>query len=106
MQRKMFSLSFGIGLMMLAASHAHSQTSRNCGPRDRVIERLASAYGESRQSIGLGGNNQVVEMYASIDTGTWTIIITSPNGLTCLVASGQSFEATAESDAIISGTAL
>jgi len=30
------------------------------------------------------------------DTGTWTITLTTPNGLTCLVASGQSWEELAE----------
>jgi hypothetical protein len=61
-----------------------------------VIDRLASAYGETRQSIGLGANNQVVEVFASAETGTWTITVTNPNGLTCLVASGQAYEAVAE----------
>lgn len=64
----------------------------NCAPRDVVVERLAERYGESRQSVGLGSNNAVVEVFASSETGTWTITVTSVNGMTCLVASGQSFE--------------
>lgn len=66
--------------------------SRNCAERTLVIDRLAERYGESRQSIGLGTDNAVVEVYASLETGTWTITVTLPNGLTCLVASGQAFE--------------
>ncbi|HID68452.1 MAG TPA: hypothetical protein EYP31_09415, partial [Roseibacterium sp.] len=65
-------------------------------PREMVLERLADKYGETRQSIGLGANNAVVEVFASTDTGSWTITVTTANGLTCLVASGQSFEAIAE----------
>ena len=57
-----------------------------------MIERLATAYGESRQSIGLGANNAVIEVFASTETGTWTITVTSPAGMTCLVASGQAYE--------------
>ncbi|MEM7075549.1 MAG: hypothetical protein AAGA28_09490 [Pseudomonadota bacterium] len=64
----------------------------NCAPREMVIERLASKYGESRQSMGLGANNAVVEVFASEETGTWTITVTSASGMTCLVASGQAFE--------------
>jgi hypothetical protein len=64
----------------------------NCAMRDHVIARLSSAYGETRQSIALGANNQVVEVFASLATGTWTITVTTPNGLTCLVASGQAYE--------------
>jgi hypothetical protein len=68
-----------------------------CAPRDDVIARLADRYGETRQSIGLGSNNMMMELYASHDTGTWTIAVTRPDGLTCLVASGQAFETLAES---------
>ena len=59
-------------------------------------------YGESRQAIGLGTNNQVVEVFASLETGTWTITVTTPAGVTCLVASGQSFETLSEA-AIVPG---
>ena len=80
---------------LFAASDALAQ-GRNCAPRDAVVERLAEGYGESRQSMGLGANNAVIEIFASQETGTWTITVTTPNGLTCLVASGQSFETLAE----------
>lgn len=65
---------------------------QNCNNRDAVVERLATKYGESRQSIGMAPKGRVVEVYASLETGTWTITVTMPNGITCLVASGQSFE--------------
>ncbi len=95
MQRNLLALSFGVGAMILATGHAFAQQ-RRCADRARVIERLGSVYGESRQSIGLAANNAVVEVFASIETGTWTITVTTPQGMTCLVASGQSFEATPE----------
>ena len=83
--------SFGL------ASVAEAQGNpRNCAPRDRVIERLATGYGETRQSIGLGANNAVVEVFASTESGTWTIIVTTTSGLSCMVASGQAFETLAE----------
>lgn len=65
---------------------------QNCGARDQILGRLESKYGESRQSIGLVPDNGVVEVYASKETGTWTILLTQPNGMTCLIASGQAFE--------------
>lgn len=86
-------------LMTIATQgHAQGQTAgtRNCAPREAVVERLAEGYGETRQSIGLGANNAVVEVFASDETGTWSITVTAPGGLTCLVASGQSFEKVAE----------
>ena len=64
----------------------------NCAPHAVVIERLADGFGESRQSIGLTGDGAVVELFASLATGSWTLTVTRPGGPTCLVASGHHFE--------------
>ena len=86
------ALTAAAALYLWATTEASAQNTRNCGPRQAVVDRLAEGYGETRQSMGLGANNAVVEVFASEETGTWTITVTTPNGLTCLVASGQSFE--------------
>ncbi len=106
MKRQFLALSLGVGALLVATQFAFAQQNSNCAMRDIVVERLASAYGESRQSIGLAPNNSVVEVFASLETGTWTITVTTPSGLTCLVASGQAFEATGGDLTPAMGTAL
>lgn len=96
MMKAVLNMTVGLGVMVLAAQDIAAQQARNCAPRDAVIERLATSYGETRQSIGLGSQGAVVETFASDDTGSWTITVTMPNGMTCLVASGQSFEELAD----------
>lgn len=88
---KKFLLAAIASVALLSAAPAVAQ-GQNCSQRDAVVERLATKYGESRQSIGMAPKGRVVEVYASLETGTWTITVTMPNGITCLVASGQSFE--------------
>ncbi len=83
-------------LTLMTTSLASAQQSRNCGPREMVVNRLAEGYGETRQSMGLGANNAVIEVFASQESGSWTITVTSPGGVTCLIASGQAYEALAE----------
>lgn len=90
---KLFILT---ALALCFASQVSAQSLRNCAPRDSVVQRLTEGYGETRQSVGLGRGNALVEVFASDQSGSWTITITMPNGTTCLVASGQSFEALAE----------
>ena len=107
MKKQFLALSLGVGALILATQHAFAQQqNRNCAERERVVERLSSTYGESRQTIGLAPNNSVVEMFASLETGTWTITVTNPAGVTCLVASGQAFEATHGDLTPAKGTAL
>ncbi|MCH2095541.1 MAG: hypothetical protein MK160_10560 [Rhodobacteraceae bacterium] len=95
MKEKLMILSLGIGLLAVSAAQSLAQT-RTCGPRDIVLQRLTETYGETRQSIGLGHNNAIIEVFASSSTGTWTITVTTAGGTTCLVASGQAFETLAE----------
>jgi hypothetical protein len=88
-------LLIGVSLFWNGISKADAQTVRrpqNCAPRDAVLNRLAKSYGEIQQSQGLGANNSIIEVFASDTTGSWTITVTMPSGLTCLVASGQAFE--------------
>ena len=88
-----------VGLLVsLFVTPAEAQA--RCAPRPVVIERLARGYGETRRSVGLAANNALVEVFASDQSGSWTIISTAPGGLTCLVASGQSFEAVKDALAI------
>ncbi|XDA97782.1 hypothetical protein AB1M95_16960 [Sulfitobacter sp. LCG007] len=94
------ALTAAAAVFLLSTQQLAAQ-SRNCAPREAVVDRLATGYGESRQSMGLGSNNAVVEVFASDETGTWTITVTTPNGLTCLVASGQSYETLAEAKPVI-----
>ena len=77
---------------ILAIATEGTAQQQNCAARDAVIDRLAERYGESRRSIGLAPLGRVVEVFASTETGTWTITVTMPNGVTCLVASGQAYE--------------
>lgn len=95
MKQQMLALGLGLGAILLSAGQLAAQN-HNCAERGRVLERLSGTYGETRQSIGLAANNQVIEVFASDESGSWTIIVTLPNGMTCLIAAGQNFEAVDE----------
>lgn len=79
-------------LIALGAGSAATAQNGNCAARSVVLEKLAERYGESRQSIGIAPQGRVVEVFASAETGTWTITVTLPDGMTCLVASGEAYE--------------
>ena len=63
-----------------------------CSDHGAMARMLAENWGESRQSIALDAGNAVVELYASAETGTWTLTVTQPGGQTCMVASGHAYE--------------
>lgn len=45
--------------------------------------------------MGLTANGGLLEVITS-KTGSWTIIVTKPNGMSCGIVSGMSWEYTAE----------
>jgi hypothetical protein len=91
MRRMIYLMSFGIGAAMIGATQTQAQT-RTCADHGQIVERLAHHYGETRQSIGLSHDNMIVEIFASSDTGSWTITVTQAGGQTCLVAAGQAYQ--------------
>ena len=62
-----------------------------CSERGKFLERLATGYEESPVAMGLASNGSVLEVLAS-DGGSWTIIVTTPTGKSCVVASGEAWE--------------
>jgi hypothetical protein len=59
-----------------------------CGDRTAVLTTLGGRYAERTEAMGLAGNGTVVEVL-SYEDGTWTIIMTTPNGVSCLLAAGD-----------------
>lgn len=62
-----------------------------CGERADFLTQLQKRHGETPSSIGLSSSGQVLEVLTSKE-GTWTILMTSPQGRTCLVAAGEAWE--------------
>jgi hypothetical protein len=78
-------------LLTLAAicltAPAMAQQPQACAKRDQVVAKLGDKFGETIKSIGLSKSG-VVEVY-SAENGSWTILMTRPDGVSCMVASGQ-----------------
>lgn len=62
-----------------------------CTTRSEVAERLAGDYAEAPVAVGLASSGAVVEVFTSTDGSTWTIIVTRPEGTSCLVAAGEAW---------------
>jgi hypothetical protein len=100
MKETLFALSLGFGALILvtqAQAEVWAQAGApQCGPRAAVMAQLADRYGETRRSIGVAANNMVMELFASDASQSWSITVTTTQGQTCLIASGQGYETMAE----------
>ena len=80
-----------LAVLMLLPTALFAQ-SQNCRTREAVTLMLIERYGESARVMGVIGTAQIVEFFASDESGSWTIIVSRPNGMTCIVASGEHFQ--------------
>lgn len=81
---------------VLATTLAEAQTSRLvCGARDQVVAHLQANNGEQVRGMGLAAQNRILEVFVSEETGSWSIIVTSADGMTCLMAAGHYYVASA-----------
>jgi len=63
-----------------------------CGERIDFVERLKDTYFEKPISSGLSFNGSLVEVFAS-EKGSFTILVTQPDGASCLILNGLEWQA-------------
>jgi hypothetical protein len=68
----------------------------SCGPRDAAERALREVYGETVQSHGIDGAGRLIEIWGNVETGSFTITLTTPDMILCLLSDGIGFEVLAE----------
>ena len=81
-----------IGLSLSIAPLNVANAQQMCGKRTEVVHSLGAKYKEATTGVGLVNNGMVVEVLTSV-TGSWTILMTRTNGVACVLATGESWEA-------------
>ena len=63
-----------------------------CGNRGDILKQLSVRYSEAPAAIGLSSTGSMLEVLTSPSGGSWTVLMTMPNGTSCLVAAGENWE--------------
>ncbi|HMB77729.1 MAG TPA: hypothetical protein VKN76_15130 [Kiloniellaceae bacterium] len=75
---------------ILTAPPAFAQVA--CNNRDKIIDWLGAKYKEALVATGVSDKGALVEVLTARDGTTWTILLTSPNGTSCIVETGQAWQ--------------
>lgn len=65
-----------------------------CHEYGEVKRQLGERYEEAAVSMGAQSNGNMLQVFASARSGTWTIVSTAPNGTACILAAGKGWENT------------
>lgn len=84
-----------IGMAMIGAASAlgsaETQPQQQCGDRDMMVRQLAEQYEEAPTAVGQINGDAVMEVFAS-EEGSWTIIASGTDGISCVVFAGEGWE--------------
>lgn len=75
------------------ALNANMLSMNMCGERARIVGQLEQHFQEAVTAVGMVDDNAVVEVFVS-ESGTWTIIATGTDGMSCVLSAGEGWEST------------
>ena len=82
-----------LGMGFIFCNVAYGQQSPMCNKRDIVLELLAKKYNEAPVAAGITNAGTLIEVLTTEKGETWSILVTKPNGISCLVSSGEGWMA-------------
>jgi hypothetical protein len=79
-------------VVLVWAAVAQAQMRGACLPHDDAVAKLNQHYGEQPVGLGLGPTGKAMFELFVAETGTWTLLMTRTNGISCITASGNGWE--------------
>ena len=83
------SAVFLCAVFVAALGTAPTAHGADCSRRSEIMALLADKYQEAPIGSGVTNSGALIEVYARADGGTWSIVVTYPNGQSCLLAAGE-----------------
>ncbi len=81
---------------LAAAAPSLASAQELCGPRAALLQHLARQFGEAVVALGVtAAGAGVLELLATPSGSSWTVLVTLPSGTSCIVATGEHWQAVA-----------
>lgn len=64
-----------------------------CGQSALVYDELKKGYAEDPVAVGVTNKKELIEVLTGQDNGTWTIILSTSDGQSCVVFAGENWRA-------------
>ena len=81
----------------LVAVSTTAEAAPTCAAREQLLEYFADKFSESPVAVGLGDDGKLIVVLAS-QSGTWSIMQSGPDGVSCIVVTGQNWRGIAAQD--------
>ncbi len=85
--RMLAMAALALGLLVHTAAAVRAQPV--CMPHDELTKRLYATFAEAPAANAIANNGALVELFASRDRSSWTLAMTRPGGMSCVLVAGQ-----------------
>ncbi|MEH6360234.1 MAG: hypothetical protein V7761_05820 [Amylibacter sp.] len=76
-------------LLGIATASLPAQAQTVCNTRAKLVTQLTETYGEVSNGVGVQNASQLIELWSSKKSGSWTIIASRADGISCVLATGR-----------------
>ena len=80
-----------LGVWLLVNSSSAVAQGAMCGEHNKILRQLEEKYNEVVKHAAITGRGALVELTVA-PNGSWSMLVTIPDGPTCLVLSGDSWQ--------------
>ena len=80
-------VAFAFALLLHTAATVKAQPV--CMPHDDFRVELHRNFSEAPVAIAVANNGALIELYAKRDKSSWTLVMTRPGGLSCVLVAGE-----------------
>ena len=86
------ALGLSLCLLFLSSPGLAEHERTPCGERDSILSQLEQSVSELIVHRAILSNGNPVEVLTSPNGETWTLLVTLPNGMVCLAATGENWK--------------
>lgn len=89
---KIWSVAFCLMAGSVSLPAVAADPAAVCGPRQEIMKQLSKSFLEAPTAIGVTSTGELLQVLANPDRSTWTIVVSRPDGLSCIVAAGADWQ--------------
>lgn len=91
LRRTGWVIAAGALLLLLKLTPAAPHSGTPCATPAQLSRQLGALYDEAPVAFGMQSNGNLLQLYRSAKSGSWTIVSTTPGGRACVVAAGHAW---------------
>ena len=77
--------------LLASAGLASADQQPFCDTQANFLARFAKKYQETPTAVGITSKGGLIQVLTTTTGNTWTIVITTPQGMTCVVTAGENW---------------